>query len=78
MRDGWMFWLLCTTLVLSVAFLIGCSEDSDYHKVSGSAMESTFSDGDLVRVEAVCVLDIKRGDVVIFKAPDQPERERMK
>ena len=42
-------------------------------RIAGTAMEPTLKDGDLVMAESLTMDDIKRGDIVIYSTPAQPE-----
>ena len=61
------FLLLATVVTLTLA----CGTS---YRVIGSAMEPNFSDGTEIRVDEARAEDIRRGDVITFRFPPDPER----
>lgn len=81
-RKIWEFFLdIAQTLLLAASvFLVVYVFLFRPFQVSGHSMDPTFNDGEYVLTNLIALKleDLKRGDVVVFKAPNEEEKDFIK
>jgi signal peptidase I len=68
------------TLILAVVLFVGINMISARVRVDGFSMRPTLEDGEFVLVSKLSYIwgDVKRGDIVVFHFPLNPEEELIK
>lgn len=80
-KIGYVFWDLLQTVVMAAAiFVIGYLFVFQPHQVVGNSMIPNFDDKEYILTDKVSYRfhPPQRGDVIIFKAPPDPDREYIK
>lgn len=74
------FEILQTVVLAGAAFAIIYIFAAQLHEVQGDSMENNFFNGEYILTEKISYKfkDPKRGEVVIFRAPDKPDKDYIK
>lgn len=74
------FEILQTVVLAGAAFAVIYITTAQLHEVQGSSMDNNFHDKEYILTEKISYKfrDPKRGEVIIFRAPDKPDKDYIK